>query len=167
MSTRKVLAILTLTGALAACSENTPGSAPTLSGAPAPAAAAPAGNSAATAADAQAGKGGATAAAELGARIYSGNCVPCHQPTGLGIPGVYPSLAGSAVVLGDPAELARWVIKGQRPAALPTGRYPTQMLQFGWMKPADAAALLSYLRSNFGNSAPPVDAAAVAKAFAQ
>jgi mono/diheme cytochrome c family protein len=80
---------------------------------------------------------------------------------------VYPSLAGSAVVLGDPAELARWVIKGQRPAALPTGRYPTQMLQFGWMKPADAAALLSYLRSNFGNSAPPVDAAAVAKAFAQ
>jgi mono/diheme cytochrome c family protein len=143
MSTRKVLAILTLTGALAACSQNTPGASPTLSGAPAP------------------------AAAELGARIYGGNCVPCHQPTGLGVPGVYPSLAGSAVVLGDPAELARWVIKGQRPATLPTGRYPTQMLQFGWMKPADAAALLSYLRSNFGNSAPPVDAATVAKALAQ
>src|SRR5882724_3621870 len=143
MSTRSVLAILTLTGALAACSENTPGATSTLSGTPAP------------------------AAAELGARIYSGNCVPCHQPTGLGVPGVYPSLAGSAVVLGDPVELARWVIKGQRPAALPTGRYPTQMLQFGWMKPADAAALLSYLRSNFGNSAPPVDAATVAKALGQ
>jgi hypothetical protein len=41
------------------------------------------------------------------------------------------------------------------------------MLQFGWMKPADAAALFTYLRSNFGNSAPPVDAATVAKALGQ
>jgi mono/diheme cytochrome c family protein len=155
MWTRKVLTILMLTGAMTACSEKTPGAAQAIPGAPAPAAAAPAGN------------GRATADAEMGARIYSGNCVPCHQPTGLGIPGVYPSLAGSAVVLGDPAELALWVVKGQRPAAMPVGRYPTQMLQFGWMRPADAAALLTYLRSNFGNSAPPVDAAAVAKALAQ
>jgi mono/diheme cytochrome c family protein len=146
--------ILALTGALAACSDKTPGAAPAISGASAPAAA-PDGN------------GVATVAAEVGPRIYSGNCVPCHQPTGMGIPGVYPSLAGSAVVLGDPADLARWVIKGQRPAAMPANRYPTQMLQFGWMKPADAAALFSYLRSNFGNSASPVDAAAVAKALAQ
>ena len=92
------------------------------------------------------------AASAVGERIYSGNCVPCHQQSGAGIPGVYPSLAGSPLVLGDPAQLARWVIKGQRPASMPAGRYPTQMLQFGWMKPADAAALFSYLRSNFGNS---------------
>jgi len=105
--------------------------------------------------------------AEAGARIYSGNCVPCHQQNGVGIPSVYPSLAGSPVVLGDPAQLAQWVIKGQRPPSMPAGRYPTQMLQFGWMKPADAAALFSYLRSNFGNSAAPVDAAAVAKALGQ
>jgi hypothetical protein len=32
------------------------------------------------------------------------------------------------------------------------------------MKDADAAALLTYIRSNFGNAAPPIDAAAVAKA---
>jgi mono/diheme cytochrome c family protein len=104
-------------------------------------------------------------AAEIGERIYSGNCVPCHQQAGTGIPGVYPSLAGSPVVTGDPAELTRWVMKGQRPHSMPAGRYSTQMLQFGWMKPADAAALFSYLRSNFGNSAGPVDAATVAKAL--
>jgi mono/diheme cytochrome c family protein len=102
-----------------------------------------------------------------GERIYSGSCVPCHQQNGAGIPGVYPSLAGSPVVLGDPAQLAKWVIQGQRPASMPAGRYPTQMLQFGWLKPADAAALFSYLRSNFGNSAPPLDAATVAQALAQ
>lgn len=103
----------------------------------------------------------------MGERIYSGNCVPCHQQSGAGIPGVFPSLAGSTVVLGDPTQLARWVIKGQRPVSMPAGRYPTQMLQFGWMKPADAAALFSYLRSNFGNSAAPVDAATVSQALAQ
>jgi mono/diheme cytochrome c family protein len=110
---------------------------------------------------------GGPSTAESGERMYSGNCVPCHQHSGAGIPGVYPSLAGSPVVLGDPAELARWVIKGQRPSSMPAGRYSTQMLQFGWMKPADAAALLSYLRLNFGNSATPVDAATVAKALGQ
>jgi mono/diheme cytochrome c family protein len=105
--------------------------------------------------------------AQAGERIYSGNCVPCHQQGGAGIPGVYPSLAASPVVLGDPDELALWVIKGQRPASMRAGRYATQMLQFGWMKPADAAALFTYLRSSFGNSAPPVDAATVAKALGQ
>jgi mono/diheme cytochrome c family protein len=108
-----------------------------------------------------------TAAADAGARIYSGNCVPCHQQNGAGIPGVYPSLAGSPVVVGDPTALALWVVKGQRPASMPAGRYSTQMLSFGWMKPADAAALFSYLRSNFGNSAAPVDAATVAQALGQ
>jgi mono/diheme cytochrome c family protein len=108
-----------------------------------------------------------TGAADAGARIYSGNCVPCHQQSGAGIPGVYPSLAGSPVVVGDPTALALWVIKGQRPASMPAGRYSTQMLAFGWMKPADAAVLFSYLRSNFGNSAAPVDAATVARALGQ
>jgi mono/diheme cytochrome c family protein len=154
MSTRNVLVTLVLAGALVACSAKKKPAQPQASpGAPAATAAA-AGNAEAS-------------AAQAGARIYSGNCVPCHQQTGLGIAGVYPSLAGSPVVLGEPAQLALWVIKGQRPASMPAGRYPTQMLQFGWMKPADAAALFSYLRSNFGNSASSVDAAAVAKALGQ
>lgn len=104
----------------------------------------------------------APAAGETGARLYEGNCSPCHQPNGLGIPGVYPSLAGSSVVLGDPAALSRWVIQGIRPTMLPAGQYPTAMPKFGWMKPADAAALFTYLRTSFGNAAAPVDAAAVA-----
>ena len=135
----KVLTIVTLAGALAACS---------------PEHAAPQAIPVAPAADS-------------GERIYSGNCVPCHQQTGTGIPGMTPSLAGSPVVLGDPAELARWVVKGQRPVSMPEGRYSMQMLQFGWMKPADAAALLTYLRSSFGNSGTAVNAAAVAQALGQ
>lgn len=157
MCTRKILTILVLAGALAACpAKKKPGEPQAGLGAPA-----------ATAAAAAAGDAGGSSAAEVGARMYSGNCVPCHQQSGGGIPSVYPSLARSPVVLGDPAQLALWVIKGQRPPSMPAGRYPTQMLQFGWMKPADAAALFSYLRSSFGNAAAPVDAAAVAEALGQ
>jgi len=74
---------------------------------------------------------------------------------------VYPSLVGSPTLLGDPQALALWVIKGQRPVSMPAGRYSTHMPQFGWLTAADAAALFTYLRSHFGNSAPPVDVATV------
>jgi mono/diheme cytochrome c family protein len=106
----------------------------------------------------------APTAARTGAVLYMQICVSCHRETGEGVPNVYPSLAGSAAVMGDPVELAQWVLSQKRPATIPAGRYPTQMLLFGWMKDDDAAALLTYIRSNFGNSAPPVDAATIAKA---
>ncbi len=98
-----------------------------------------------------------------GADLYNGNCTACHQQDGHGIPGVYPSLAGSRVVLGDPAVFALWVVKGRRPESMPAGRYATAMPQFGWMKDADVAALLTYLRTSFGNSAPPVAPAMVSR----
>jgi mono/diheme cytochrome c family protein len=109
--------------------------------------------------------GGATRAgpADRGAVLYEQNCFPCHREKGEGVPTVYPSLKGSAAVNGDPVELAQWVLSQRRPASIPAGRYPTQMLLFGWMKDADAAALLSYIRANFGNAAPPIDAATIAK----
>jgi hypothetical protein len=40
------------------------------------------------------------------------------------------------------------------------------MPQFGWLKPVEAAALLTYIRSSFGNAAAAVDAATVTKALA-
>jgi mono/diheme cytochrome c family protein len=100
-----------------------------------------------------------------GADLYDGNCVACHQQDAHGIPGVYPSLVGSPVVLGDPAAFALWVVKGRRPAILPAGRYSTTMPQFGWMKDADAASLLTYLRTHFGNEASPVPPAALSRAL--
>jgi mono/diheme cytochrome c family protein len=100
------------------------------------------------------------------ADLFDANCSPCHQEAGEGVPGVYPSLAGSPTVLGDAGALARWLLKGQRAATMaPPGHYATAMPKFGWLNDADAAALLTYLRSSFGNRAPPVDAATVASAL--
>jgi mono/diheme cytochrome c family protein len=104
------------------------------------------------------------AAKDRGAQTYTQNCLPCHRENGRGVRNVYPSLAGSPAVLGDPGELARWILSQKRPDTIPAGRYPTQMLPFGWMKDADVAAVLTYIRANFGNAAPPVDAATVAQA---
>jgi len=103
--------------------------------------------------------------AQRGEQIYSGNCVPCHQPDGHGVPHVYPALAGSALVNGEVAPLAHWVLKGERSAAIPKGRYTTRMPQYGWLNDADAAALLTHLRSHFGNTAGAVQAADIARAM--
>lgn len=102
--------------------------------------------------------------ADRGAALYQQNCAPCHREKGEGVPNVYPSLLGSAAVRGDPIELAQWVLSQKRPATIPAGRYPTQMLLFGWMNDQDAAALLTYIRSNFGGSASAVDAAMISRA---
>jgi mono/diheme cytochrome c family protein len=110
------------------------------------------------------GTAGVSSRVQTAAELFDGNCSPCHQETGEGISGVYPSLAGSPTVLGDAGALARWILKGQRAATMPIGRYSTAMPHFGWLNDADAAALLTYLRSSFGNRAPPVDAATVASA---
>jgi len=107
---------------------------------------------------------GSSGAADRGAALYGQNCVPCHHENGEGVPKVFPSLSGSPAVVGDPIELAQWVLSQKRPASIPAGRYPTQMLLFGWMSDADAAAVMTYIRSHFGNSAPAVDAATIAKA---
>lgn len=104
---------------------------------------------------------------DRGAELYEGNCIGCHQENGAGIPGVYPSLSGSAVVLGDVGALARWVVRGERAASMPESRYGGVMPRFAWLKESDAAALCTYLRANFGNHAAPVDTAAVASALAQ
>lgn len=105
----------------------------------------------------------APAGADRGATLYAQNCVPCHHENGEGVPRVFPALSGSAAVLGDPIELAQWVLSQKRPASIPAGRYPTQMLLFGWMSDPDAAAVLTYIRTHFGNTAAAVDAASIAK----
>ncbi len=97
-----------------------------------------------------------------GARLYVNNCLACHLGDGAGVPGVQPPLAGTPLPGGDPDVLLRWVMFGERPAALPRGQYSGVMPQFGYLSDDDLAALLSYVRSSFGNHAAPITPATVA-----
>jgi cytochrome c oxidase subunit II len=40
-----------------------------------------------------------------GEKVYTANCVACHQATGKGVPGAFPALAGSSVVADKAAQI--------------------------------------------------------------
>jgi mono/diheme cytochrome c family protein len=100
---------------------------------------------------------------EFGKYIYNKpTCSACHQPTGLGSPGQYPPLAGSDWVLEkDPGRIIRAVLDGLQPGPIKvsgqTVSYPVAMVPWKEvLKDDEIAAVLTYVRNEWGNSAPPV-----------
>ncbi len=99
-----------------------------------------------------------TAASDRGASVYRQICASCHQPTGKGIPGVYPPLAGSQLLQGDPTIPIRIVLHGFHGRIERQGKvYNGVMAAWGSvLSDADIAAVLTYARSSWGNAAPAV-----------
>jgi mono/diheme cytochrome c family protein len=110
-------------------------------------------------------KGAATA---TGAQIFT-RCAACHQADGHGLPGVFPPLSGSALVLGDPAVITQIVLHGLTgPVAVLGTTYNGAMPAFGdQLSDAEIAAVLSYARSQWGNNAAALDQSFVAAARKQ
>lgn len=99
-----------------------------------------------------------------GAAVFARICSACHQPTGLGVLGVYPPLARSSWVLGEAGTPIRIVLLGVS-GEIDVEGHTYRGLMPTWRAALDdeeVAAVLTYVRSHFGNEAPPVDAAAVA-----
>jgi mono/diheme cytochrome c family protein len=99
-----------------------------------------------------------------GGRIYLDSCAACHRLSGSGENSTFPTLAGNPSVLSsDPSSLIGVILQGARvppTAAAPSG---LAMPGFGWRySDADVAALATFIRSSWGNVAPPVTAAKVA-----
>lgn len=95
----------------------------------------------------------ASPAPPAGAALYAQNCAACHQSNGQGYPPTYPSLAKDAMVTSDDATALTIVVKkgsGVMPAYGP--RLSDEQL----------AAILTYIRGAWGNTAGPVSAADVA-----
>jgi mono/diheme cytochrome c family protein len=103
-------------------------------------------------------------AMRAGAAIYKDSCAACHKDSGEGDANLFPRLAGSALVQSDdPTTLVRVVLHGTR--AVSTAGAPTApaMPAFDWrLEDAQVAAVLTYIRNNWGNAAGPVPASAVA-----
>ena len=55
---------------------------------------------------------------ERGEAVYATNCVACHQTNGQGIPGIFPALAGSDIVLNDKAKNIEILMEGVQGAAM-------------------------------------------------
>ncbi|MGB4812408.1 MAG: c-type cytochrome [Methylophilaceae bacterium] len=110
--------------------------------------------------------GGMQAVAAIdGGEIYQGKCVACHQANGEGVPGVFPPLAGSEWVLGNPERLAHIPLHGiQGKLTVKGTAYNGQMPVFGaLLTDGEIAAVLTYVRSQWGNKADAVTEAMVKK----
>ncbi len=95
---------------------------------------------------------------ELGASVYGSNCASCHQPTGLGLPGVFPPIAGDPVVTADdPTEHIHIVLTGLQGKEIGGVAYVSPMPAFGdLLSDEQIAAVINYQRTSFGNDAPLV-----------
>ncbi len=90
---------------------------------------------------------------EGGASLFAQNCSACHQLTGKGIPGAFPALAGDAFPQGPQDQVIRLLLNGR--GGMPSFRAD--------LDDAQIAAVLTYVRSAWGNHAPPIAPSAVAR----
>src|SRR5690606_1694309 len=92
--------------------------------------------------------------------IYRERCADCHGRNGEGKPYVYPPLAGNRLVTApEPTNLIRNVMLGGFPPSTHGNPRPYGMPPFAHqLGAADAAAVLTYIRTSWGNDAPPVTA---------
>jgi nitrite reductase (NO-forming) len=94
---------------------------------------------------------------EAGRAIFGQNCAACHQPTGLGIPGAFPPLAGSDFLKNDPARVIQVVTGGL------TGKIVVNGKEFNGVMPAwhlsdeDIANVLTYIYNTWGNSGKEIN----------
>ncbi len=102
---------------------------------------------------------------EQGKAVYA-NCQPCHQASGLGIPGQFPSLVGAEWVTGSEKRLVAILLKGLvGPLKVGDATYNGAMP--AWEKALSdkkIAAVASYVRATWGNTAPEISEAKVAAA---
>ena len=124
------------------------------------------------------GKGEAMAAVaddpvKLGEKLFNGAaCNTCHQPTGIGVPGAIPPLAGSEWAVGSDERNVRIVLYGLLgPIKVKGADYNSAMPGFGQRIPATSynwddkkiAAVLTYVRQAWGNQAEPITPEKVAE----
>jgi mono/diheme cytochrome c family protein len=103
---------------------------------------------------------------KVGQQIYADECAGCHKADGKGAPGLFPALAGVPLVQqSDPASLLHVVLRGTM--GLATAQAPTAaaMPAFAWvLNDEQVAAVLTYIRNSWGNTAPAVAAGDAGKA---
>jgi cytochrome c oxidase subunit 2 len=79
---------------------------------------------------------------DRGSKVYAANCVACHQANGKGVPGAFPGLEGSKLVVGRQEDQI---------AILLNGKPGTSMASFRQLSDVELAAVATYTRNAWGN----------------
>jgi mono/diheme cytochrome c family protein len=108
---------------------------------------------------------GEDSSGELGAKIYHEKCAGCHGNKGEGVHSLFPPLAGDPVVTAtDPGDHIRAVLFGRHGAIIGGVTYMVYMPSWaGQLSDGEVAAVINHERTSWGNSAPMVTPAEVAK----
>ncbi|MBL9175913.1 MAG: nitrite reductase, copper-containing [Verrucomicrobiales bacterium] len=93
---------------------------------------------------------------EKGKRVYMQTCFACHQPTGLGLPGVFPPLAKSDFLLADKDRSIRGVVKGLSGPVTVNGKAYNGVMPPVALNDEQVANVLTYVRNSWGNSGDAV-----------
>jgi glucose/arabinose dehydrogenase len=94
----------------------------------------------------------------VGAALYLQHCAACHRPDGMGTPELVPPLAQTDWVTGEAERLIRVVLHGtSEPMVVNGATYEQEMPGYAAiLDDNELAAVLSYIRGAFGNTAGPV-----------
>ena len=92
-----------------------------------------------------------------GEKVYTANCAACHQPTGQGLPPVFPALDGSKIVKGPKKDHLDRVMNGKPGTAM--AAFAAQLSD------TDVAAVVAYERNAWNNKLGEVIQPAEVKAL--
>lgn len=100
---------------------------------------------------------------ERGKVVYESVCALCHNPDGAGKPNQAPPFVGSEWVLGNPNRMMRIPLSGLNgPIKVNNVEWNLSMPAMGAaLSDDDLSAVLTYIRSSWGNKASPITAAQV------
>jgi mono/diheme cytochrome c family protein len=95
---------------------------------------------------------------DRGGKLYEEHCAACHGDQGQGVARAYPPLAGNrAVTMPVTQNLVQVVLHGGYPPATRGQPRPFGMPPFATvLSDADVAAVITYVRTAWGNKAAPV-----------
>jgi len=84
--------------------------------------------------------------AARGEKVYNANCAACHQASGAGVPGAFPALAGSQMVMGPQAAQIDILLNGKN--GMPAWKQ---------LSDVEIAAVISYTRNAWANAGTGTD----------
>jgi len=101
-----------------------------------------------------------------GKKNYMMVCVACHQPTGMGLPMVFPPLTKSPYVAGSAERLVAIILKGNIGPFTIDGKPYNNIMppQEAMLDDNKIASISTFVRASFGNTAGPVAPETVAAA---
>lgn len=98
---------------------------------------------------------------KFGQRIYTNNCLACHQANGSGIKGAFPPLAKADYLNADKTRAIQTVVHGREGPIVVNGDKFNSVMPAQALSDEDIANVLTYVYSAWGNSKKVVSPAEV------